>query len=154
MDQSYSVFPLRSAKAREFGELWRERCTRARLGPFNLNWPESVIFGRPERRNKKRPKSFRMKGQQHSNCIIFDNVLLIITQIILRRFRERDFLSRANARYYLGYLLDHFNLSHLKPINMFNSAQRPNLTGYPFTYVFICRKLPSKIPTNSSRLAL
>ena len=29
MDQSRSVLPLRSAKARVFGELWREKCTRA-----------------------------------------------------------------------------------------------------------------------------
>ena len=28
MDQCCSVLPLRSAKAREFGELWREKCTR------------------------------------------------------------------------------------------------------------------------------
>ena len=33
MDQSRSVLPLRSAKAREFGELWREKCTCA---PWNL----------------------------------------------------------------------------------------------------------------------
>ena len=29
MDQSRSIPPLRSAKAREFGELWREKCTPA-----------------------------------------------------------------------------------------------------------------------------
>ena len=29
MHQSRSVLPPRSAKAREFGELWREKCTRA-----------------------------------------------------------------------------------------------------------------------------
>ena len=29
VDQSHSLLPLRSAKAREFGELWREKCTRA-----------------------------------------------------------------------------------------------------------------------------
>ena len=29
MDQSRSVLPLQSAKAREFEELWREKCTRA-----------------------------------------------------------------------------------------------------------------------------
>ena len=29
---------------------------RARLGPFHLNWPEPVLFGRPERTNGKRPK--------------------------------------------------------------------------------------------------
>ena len=37
MDQSRSVLPLRSAKARELGELWREN-VRALLGPFHLNW--------------------------------------------------------------------------------------------------------------------
>ena len=37
MDQSRSVLPLRSAKAREFGELWREKYTRAPLTfPFKL----------------------------------------------------------------------------------------------------------------------
>ena len=25
------------------------------LGPFHLNWPEPVLFGRPERTNRKRP---------------------------------------------------------------------------------------------------
>ena len=29
VDQSRSVLPLRSAKAREFGKLWWEKCTRA-----------------------------------------------------------------------------------------------------------------------------
>ena len=29
------------------------------------------------------------------------------------------------------------------PLKITNGAKRPNLTGYPFTYVFICRKLPS-----------
>ena len=37
MDQSRSVLPLRSAKARELGELSREN-VRALLGPFHLNW--------------------------------------------------------------------------------------------------------------------
>ena len=36
MDQSRSVLLLRSATAREFGELWREN-VHARLGPFHLN---------------------------------------------------------------------------------------------------------------------
>ena len=37
MDQSRSVLPLRSAKAREFGELWREKCTHAPWTfPFKL----------------------------------------------------------------------------------------------------------------------
>ena len=37
MDESRSVLPLRSAKAREFGELWREKCTRAPWTfPFKL----------------------------------------------------------------------------------------------------------------------
>ena len=48
MDQSRSVLPLRSARR---GNL--ESCggknVRARLGPFHLNWPEPVPFGRPER---------------------------------------------------------------------------------------------------------
>ena len=40
MDQSRSVLPLWSAKARKFGELWREN-VRARLGPFRTSyfWP-------------------------------------------------------------------------------------------------------------------
>ena len=29
MDQNHLILPLRSAKAREFGELWQENCTRA-----------------------------------------------------------------------------------------------------------------------------
>ena len=37
MDQSCPVLPLRSAKAQEFGELWREKCTRAPWTfPFEL----------------------------------------------------------------------------------------------------------------------
>ena len=45
MDQSRSVLPLRSAKAREVGELWREKCTRAswtfpyKLIGNNRFWP-------------------------------------------------------------------------------------------------------------------
>ena len=40
MDQSRSVLLLlRSAKAQEFGELWRV------VGPFHLNWHEQVLFG-------------------------------------------------------------------------------------------------------------
>ena len=43
MDQSRSVLSLQSAKAREFGELWREN-VRARLGPFHLNLPEELFL--------------------------------------------------------------------------------------------------------------
>ena len=50
IDQSHSVLPLRSAKAREFGELWRENIC-VHLGPFHLNWPEPVLFDWPERTN-------------------------------------------------------------------------------------------------------
>ena len=56
MDQSRSVLLLRSAKALEFGELWRGKNVPAHLGPFHLNWPEPVLLGWPERRNGKRPK--------------------------------------------------------------------------------------------------
>ena len=55
MEQRSSVLPLRSAKAREFGKLWREN-VHARLRPYHLNWSEPVLFGRPERTNGKRPK--------------------------------------------------------------------------------------------------
>ena len=52
-DHSCKVLSLRSAKARKFGELWREN-VRARLGPFHLNWPEPAPFGLQERTNGKR----------------------------------------------------------------------------------------------------
>ena len=58
MNQSSSVLQLRSAKAREFGELWRQN-VRARLGPFHLKWTELILFGRAELTNGKRP---------HLNC--------------------------------------------------------------------------------------
>ena len=52
MDQSHSVLPLRSAKAREYGELWWEKCTRATWTfPFKLARTSS--FGRPELTNGK-----------------------------------------------------------------------------------------------------
>ena len=48
MDQSRSVLPLRSAKAREFGELWREKCTRAPWTfPFKLVRTSSFRPARP-----------------------------------------------------------------------------------------------------------
>ena len=56
MDQSRSVLPLRSAKAREYGELWREKNVRAHLEPFHLNWPEPFLFSRPDQTNGKRSK--------------------------------------------------------------------------------------------------
>ena len=52
MDQSRSVLPLQSAKARKLGELWRENRTRAPW-TFPLNWPEPVLLGRPERAHGK-----------------------------------------------------------------------------------------------------
>ena len=59
MDQSRSVLPLRSANV---GDL--ESCggknVRARLGPFHLNWPEPVLFGRPDGTSGKRPKSSQL----------------------------------------------------------------------------------------------
>ena len=56
IDQSRSVFPLRSANAREL--IWRlvaGKCTRTRWS-FLLNWPELFLFGRPDRTNGKRLK--------------------------------------------------------------------------------------------------
>ena len=50
MDQSRSVLPLRSAKAREFGELWREKCTRA---PWTFPFkPARISSFRPARMDK------------------------------------------------------------------------------------------------------
>ena len=43
IDQSRSVLPLQSAKAREFGKFFAGRNVRARLGPFCLNWLEPVL---------------------------------------------------------------------------------------------------------------
>ena len=44
MDQSRSVLPLRSAKAREFGELWRETYARTLdLSIYFKSWPEPVL---------------------------------------------------------------------------------------------------------------
>ena len=55
MDQSRSVLPLRSVKAREFGELWQS-CTAARLAwmDFPYQLARTSIFGRPEQTNEKR----------------------------------------------------------------------------------------------------
>ena len=51
MDQSRSVLPLRSAKAREFGDwLWREKCTRAPW-PFPFKLARTSSF-RPARADK------------------------------------------------------------------------------------------------------
>ena len=50
MDQSRSILPLRSAKAREFGELWRKKYTRMPWTfPFKL--ARTIFFGWPERTN-------------------------------------------------------------------------------------------------------
>ena len=48
MDQGRSVLPQRSAKAREYGELSREKRTRAHW-TFPSNWPEPIHFGWPHR---------------------------------------------------------------------------------------------------------
>ena len=54
MDQSRSVLPLRSAKARELGELWREKCTRAPWSlPFKLARTSSFNLGQPDRTDEK-----------------------------------------------------------------------------------------------------
>ena len=50
MDQSCSVLPLRSAKAREFGELWREKSTRAPWA-FSFKLARTSSF-RPARTDK------------------------------------------------------------------------------------------------------
>ena len=47
--------PIRSAKVREFRELWREN-VRARLGPLHLNWQVPLI------------SSFRLAGMLCSDC--------------------------------------------------------------------------------------
>ena len=40
--------------------------------------------------------------------------------------------------------IKHFNLPHLNNYICSSELSEPaNLTGYPFTYVFFCRKLPS-----------
>ena len=62
MDQSRSVLPLRSSKAREFRELWRKN-VRAHLEPFHFSWPEPVLFGRAERTSGKRPLTYLKKQQ-------------------------------------------------------------------------------------------
>ena len=61
MDQSRALLPLWSAKARGFGELWREN-VHTRIGTLQLNWPVSVLFGQLDRKNEKRPK-FAMAGK-------------------------------------------------------------------------------------------
>ena len=43
IDLSRSVLPLRSAKAREFGELWREKCTRTPW-TFQFKLARSISF--------------------------------------------------------------------------------------------------------------
>ena len=53
MDQSRSVLPLRSAKAREFGELGREKMYACAF--FHLNSLEPVLFGRSDGTKGKRP---------------------------------------------------------------------------------------------------
>ena len=51
--------PLRSAKSREFGELWRrgENVRAPLTRSFQLNWPEPILLGRLDRTNEKRAKS-------------------------------------------------------------------------------------------------
>ena len=57
MDQSRSVLQLQSAKARKFGELWREN-VRVRLRPFHLYCgSEPVLFGRTGPTNGKLSKT-------------------------------------------------------------------------------------------------
>ena len=59
-DPAHGSEPLNSpapvGQSAGMGDLWREY-VHARLGPFHINWPEPVLFGRPERTNGKRPKT-------------------------------------------------------------------------------------------------
>ena len=58
MDQSRSVLPLRSVKPREFGELWREKCTRAsRAFHFKLERTSSFRPVRPDKSKATLEKS-------------------------------------------------------------------------------------------------
>ena len=50
--QNRTVLPLLSAKARELGKKMYARAKGLRI----KNWPEPVLFGRPERTNGMRPK--------------------------------------------------------------------------------------------------
>ena len=75
---SWSVLPLRSAKAREFEELWRESLCM-HVGPCHLNLSESVLLGRPERTNEKLPKSLckeRLEGRLTFWSRTFEQTLL------------------------------------------------------------------------------
>ena len=62
LDQSRSVLPLRSAKARDqvLGSCGGKN-VRAHIGPFHIIWPEPVLFGRPERTRAK-PTKFRKRN--------------------------------------------------------------------------------------------
>ena len=56
IDQSHSVLPLRSAKAQEFGELWREKCTCA-LWTFTFKLVRNSSFGPGQNGQMERPKT-------------------------------------------------------------------------------------------------
>ena len=76
VDQSRSVLPLRSAKAREFGELWREKCTRVPWN-FPLRLAKAVLLGRPEQTNK-RPKFTKMIPIRMTPVLILISVKIAV----------------------------------------------------------------------------
>ena len=69
MGQSRSVLPLRLVEAREL-ESCGGKNVRARL--FHLNWPEPVLFGRPERTSGKRPKLVNHVHALQEHCVKLD----------------------------------------------------------------------------------
>ena len=60
--------------------------------------------------------------------------------------RVGQFLSRAIAQKILFWIfIRELQLATFEPLYMLNNAQRPNLTGYPFTYMHTNRQVGSAV---------
>ena len=65
---------------------WREKCTRA-LDLFHLNWPEPVLFGRPERTNgklhRRNPTAVRHRCAQRCDSENEHSAVTVMVQIVM-----------------------------------------------------------------------
>ena len=51
--------------------IWRVVAGKMYIGVFHLNWPEPVLFGRPERTNLPKDKDHSQQKKQSVDFVVF-----------------------------------------------------------------------------------
>ena len=137
MGRSCSVLPLRSAKAREFGELWRKN-VRARFGPFHLNWPEPV-FVRPTRPGQML-SDLRLRlisiinYDKRRGWEVLINTLILIETIAFLTLRMVLFLA---YRVFVAYYQQGENKTSHKPLHL-KTVCKPGRNTIQITVTACC----------------